>query len=93
MKPKKVTAESELEERKKAACDMIVERAALMMVQEVNAPFSMILDRLLTYAAAQACVNDGSPHTAAAFRVVADKIEAGLFHSVTGENAGNSARH
>lgn len=52
MKPKKVTVESEAEERRKAACDMIVERAARMMVQEVGTSPGMMLDRLLTYAAA-----------------------------------------
>lgn len=93
MKPKKVTIESEAEERRMAACDLIVSRAARMMVDEAGASVGMVLDRLLTYAAAQACVNEGSPHTAKAFRYFADRIEAGLFHSVTGENDRSAARH
>ena len=85
MAPRKVTRESEAEERMKAACDLVVSRAAHMMADEVKAPLGMIIDRMLTYAAAQACSNDGSPHTAMAFRTFAGRIEAGLFHSITGE--------
>lgn len=85
MTPKKVTIEGERDERRKAMCDQIMHRAAVMMVEEAGASIPMMLDRLLTYAAAQACHLDGSSNTAAAFRSFADKIDAGLFHSVTGE--------
>ncbi|NTA84908.1 hypothetical protein G6L13_31170 [Agrobacterium tumefaciens] len=85
MKPKKVTVESEAEERQKAFCDLVISRAADLMASEGGAPVPMILDRLLTYATAQAAVLDGSAKTATALRTVADKIEAGLFHSITGE--------
>lgn len=93
MKPKKVTVQSEAEERQKAACDLIIARAARMMVDEVKAPVPMMLDRLLTYAAAQACSIDGSPRTAAAFRLLADNIDGGVFHSITGEDQANGSRH
>lgn len=85
MKPKKVTIESEAEERQKQFCDLVISRAAELAASEAGAPVPMILDRMMTYATAQAAVNDGSSKTAAALRVVADKIEAGLFHSLTGE--------
>lgn len=85
MKPKKVTIESEAEERQKRFCDLVISRAAELAASEAGAPVPMILDRMMTYATAQAAVNDGSPKTAAALRVVADKIDAGLFHSLTGE--------
>lgn len=88
MKPQKVTIEGELLERKKAMCDIIVERATTMMSKEVEAPLSMIIDRMITFAAAQGCVVDGSPHTAEAFRLMAKRIDDGLFHSVTGEGEG-----
>ena len=93
MKPKKVTIESEREERKKALCDTIITRAATMMIAEVGASMPMMLDRMLTYAAAQACSIDGSPRTAAVFRDLANNIEGGLFHSVTGENGQGGSRH
>ncbi|MBU1313978.1 MAG: hypothetical protein ACK4P4_18485, partial [Allorhizobium sp.] len=93
MKPKKVTIESEREERQKALCDTIITRAATMMVEEVGASVPMMLDRMLTYAAAQACCNDGSPRTAAIFRDLANNIEGGLFHRVTGENGQGGSRH
>lgn len=93
MTPKKVTIESEREAATKAACDQIIHRAARMMVEGAGAPIPMMLDRLLTYAAAQACSIDGSPRTAEVFRRLADNIEAGLFHSVTGEGDENGRRH
>ena len=79
MKPQKVTVENEREERQRALCDQIVYRAARMMLGEVKAPMPMVLDRLLTFAAAQAVAVDGEVKTALAFRVLADRIEAGLF--------------
>nr|WP_278520794.1 hypothetical protein [Brucella anthropi] len=93
MKPKKTTVESEREERMKALCDQIVHRAARMMVEEVGASMSVMLDRMLTFSAAQACSVDGSANTAAAFRMFADRIEAGLFHRVTGENVDHGSKH
>ena len=78
---------------KSAACDLVIERAAVMMAGEVGASVEMILDRMLTYAAAQAATIDGSPRTATVFRELADKIEGGLFHSITGENNPNAGRH
>ena len=93
MTPKKVTIESEREERQKALCDTIITRAAHMMIDEVKAPMPMMLDRLLTYAAAQACSIEGSPKTAAVFRRLADNIEAGIFHSITGEDLKPGERH
>lgn len=85
MTPKKVTIEGERAERLKTLSDEVVSRAAHMIVDEVGAPMPMMIDRMITYAAAQACKIDGSANTAALFREVADKIDAGLFHSVTGE--------
>tara|TARA_R100000365_G_scaffold3600_1_gene12567 strand:+ start:6417 stop:6674 length:258 start_codon:yes stop_codon:yes gene_type:complete len=79
--------------RRKQNCDLIVERAARMMVDEAGASVPMMLDRMLTYVAAQACLNDGSAKTAIAFRVMAQKIEDGLFHPVTGENQGGGKGH
>jgi hypothetical protein len=93
MTPKKVTIESEQEERRKAACDMIIERAARMMVDEGGASVAAVIDRMLTYAAAQACTVEGSTKTAAKFRVLADRIEAGLFHRMTGEGNDRTRRH
>lgn len=89
MKPKKTN----LERERKELCDCIVERAAEMMVTEVGAPIEMAVDRLLTYAAAQACTLDGSPRTAETFRRLADNIEAGCFHSVTGEDRPGAGKH
>lgn len=93
MKPRKISVESEREERQKSLCDTIISRAAHMMVDELKAPIPMMLDRLLTYAAAQACAVDGSPKTAAAFRQFAANIEGGLFHSITGESRDRKREH
>jgi len=48
---------------------------------------------VLTDAAAQACTIDGSPTTARNFRLLADRIEAGIFHSLTGEDRVAGSRH
>lgn len=93
MKPVKVTVEGERLEKQKALCDTIIQRAAVLMVEEVGATVPMMLDRLLTYAAVQACTLDGSPKTAVEFHRLADKIAGGVFHSVTGEGEENSKRH
>lgn len=93
MKPQKVTIESEHIEQQKALCDQIITRAAQMMRDTVKAPLPMTLDRLLTYVAAAACAADGSAATAANFRLFADRIDDGLFHSLTGENLKPGDRH
>lgn len=93
MKSKKTTIEGEREQHMKALCDQILHRAACMMVEEVGVSVSVMLDRMLTYSAAQACSIDGSANTAVVFRVLADRIDAGLFHSVTGENDQSGSKH
>ncbi|PZX18757.1 hypothetical protein LX81_00450 [Palleronia aestuarii] len=62
----------------KSLCDTIVARAATMM-QESGASVPMILDRLLTYSAAQAYFDIGPEQTAELFRRTADNIEGGAF--------------
>lgn len=84
---------AERDKRLKAVCDGVINRAASLMVDELGAPIPMMLDRMLTYAAAQACSIDGSPNTAAVFRTLAAKIESGVFHSVTGENQTDGRQH
>lgn len=93
IKPKKVTPETELEERQKAMCDTIIARAANIMVSEVGVSIPTMLDRMLTYCGAQACSMNGSDHTAAAFRIMADNINCGLFHPITGEDIPNGGKH
>ncbi len=76
----------------KAACDLVIERAVEMMVGELGATFPMMLDRMLTYAGAQACTIEGSPATAKTFHRLADNIAAGCFYSVTGEGGGQRGK-
>jgi ribosomal protein L13 len=59
------------------ACDEIVARAVEAMVTETEADIEMALDRLLTYAAAQAVLLEGRAPAVALFRHIADQIEAG----------------
>ena len=68
----------------KALCDETVELAVERM-HHAGAPAPMILDRLLTYAAAQACTRNGSEFTAEVFREIADKIKGGIFRRIAGE--------
>ncbi|MDX1247091.1 hypothetical protein GOL91_12165 [Sinorhizobium medicae] len=74
------------EKAKQVACDAIIERAVVKMVVEAGAPVSLVIDRLLTYAAGQAATLEGSAVTAEHFRRFADQIETGLFWSITGED-------
>ncbi|MET4127169.1 hypothetical protein [Roseovarius sp. MBR-6] len=66
-------------------CDEIVYRAACLMIEEAGADIVTVLDRLLTYSAAQAVSMDGAQDTAAIFRHLADRIEAGAFASLEGK--------
>lgn len=64
-------------------------RLAAASCQERGATVPLILDRMLTFAAAQAALIDGSAQTARQFRQMADRIEAGCFYSITGEGRRN----
>ncbi|WP_394887496.1 hypothetical protein [Mesorhizobium sp. AaZ16] len=44
----------------RAACDMVIERSAAMMVEELGAPIEMMLDRMLTDAGPSMCAT-GKP--------------------------------
>ena len=65
----------------KAKCDRIVAKSARTMV-EVGASVPMVLDRMLTYATAQACSYGGSVEAAKMFRHIAEQIEDGVFAHV-----------
>lgn len=93
MNPKKTTVEGEHEERMKGLCDEIVYRAGCMMLERVGAPMGMMLDRMLTFAAAHAVSSDGPTKAAAVFRQCADLIDAGVFHSQDGENLDGGSKH
>lgn len=82
-----------LNEERKARCDAIIERAAEIMVAEVGATVPQMLDRMLTFCAAQAASLEGSAVTAQHFRAFADSIEGGLFWSITGEDKPDRGRH
>lgn len=62
---------------RKALCDQLMTGAARMMIDDVGASVPLMLDRILTFAAAQSCATDGKTKTAAAFREMASRIEAG----------------
>lgn len=74
---------------RRPACDLILSRAVEMMQGEVGAEVGMIIDRLLTFSAAQAVLNDGTERAAAVFRMIADKIEGGALDSVIRQVARN----
>lgn len=59
-------------------CDQLIYMSAQAMMEH-GASLSMVLDRFLTFSAGQACLCDGAFNAAAAFRQIADKIEAGTF--------------
>lgn len=78
MKPKAARADTECVEEVKRQCDQIIYRAARLMVEGNGASVPLMLDRLLSFAAAQATATDGKRRAAEAFREMACRIEAGL---------------
>lgn len=77
MEPKPATTETERTEDVKRQCDQIIYRAARLMVEGNGASVPLMLDRLLSFAAAQATATDGKMRAAEAFREMACRIEAG----------------
>lgn len=75
------------------ACDLVIERALAMMLFELEASPSVVLDRMFSQAIGRACMIDGSPRTAAMLHTVARKVAAGLFHPITGEDIPGEKRH
>lgn len=78
-----MTTEQPSEEKQRAICDLILERAAEMMITDAEAPLGMIIDRMITFVAAQACVSAGSEKAVELFQHCVTKIEAGTFNSVS----------
>lgn len=72
-------------EAQRKFCDLTITRAAELMAEE-GASVPLILDRLLTFSAAQACVIDGQD-AARVFRSIADEIESGTFAHLEGKRA------
>lgn len=70
-------------ETRRKFCDVTLSRATELM-QEEGASIEMILDRLLTYSAAQSCVIDPAG-AARMFRHIADQIDAGKFDHLEGQ--------
>ena len=75
------------------ACDKLLHLAAETMIKQAGASVEMVIDRLVTYSAAQICSIEGSKRAAEVFRDVADKIDAGLFNRITGEGAPKGRAH
>jgi hypothetical protein len=73
----------DLEETQRSVCDRIIARAAEVALEESSATVPMLLDRLLTFAVAQAVAIDGSARTARNFRSLADTIDSGVFDHLT----------
>lgn len=88
MKPKKTTIENEKLEEAKAHCDEIIHRAALMMVEDIGVSIPMMLDRIFTFAAAQAFSQQGKAETIKIFNVMAQNIENGAFDALFPQGRG-----
>jgi len=59
--------------------DLAISRTARTAVGSFGASFEILIDRMLTYAAAQMVSMGGKAHAAAALRKCADVVEGGLF--------------
>ena len=70
-------------------CDEFVVNAARVMLER-GATIPMVLDRMLTFAAAQSVSIEGTPATARAFRTMAENVESGIFARFDPEPKGRS---
>lgn len=84
---------AEREKRQRALADEIIHRAGKMVVDDAGASVPLLLDRMLTFVGAHSCKIAGSAETAKMFREIADRVEGGLFHSLTGENQTDGRQH
>lgn len=81
------------EERTRRRIDRALTNAARDAI-DGGASLGMVIDRVLTFAGAHAVMSDGSAAAAAAFRHVADVIEAGAFaHIEHGDAATGGTKH
>lgn len=78
MNTKSTSAETERVKEITNQCDQIIYRAARLMVEGNGASVPLMLDRLLSFAAAQATATDGKEKAAEAFREMACRIDAGV---------------
>lgn len=60
-------------------CDKAITAAARILIDDMGAPLDLVIDRLLTFAAAHMVVTGGKEHAAEAFRDCAETVEAGGF--------------
>lgn len=65
-----------------AAADLIVARAAEMVIEIARGTVENVIDRMATYAVAQIVHTHGPDTAATALRLLADKVDAGAFASV-----------
>jgi hypothetical protein len=71
--------EQETETSRRQACDAIVARAAELMVEDMGAPLPMVIDRMLTFAIAQAVCIEGVEATGEAVRQMQAALDSGTF--------------
>jgi hypothetical protein len=79
----KAPKSSQLEDQREFADEIIFE--AMKRIEDAGIPFGILLDRMATAMAAQSCIQFGSAYTATQFREMADRIAAGTFAKVAGE--------
>lgn len=59
--------------------DKAITAAARILIDDMGAPLELVIDRLLTFAAAHMVAVGGKEHAAEAFRDCAEAVEAGGF--------------
>lgn len=72
---------------RKEACDDIITGAARLIVHDVGVTAAEMVDRMLTFSAAQLCKSDGRNAASATFRQIADQIDSGIFAAVEPKGA------
>jgi hypothetical protein len=77
----------ENDETLRATCDLIIERAVAMMLEQ-GGSLPMILDRLTTYAVAQTVAAYGLKEADNLLRVAAEALRTGSFDHLEAQSGG-----
>lgn len=76
------TKNESLRADRKGACEDIITGAARLMVHEIGVTVPEMVNRMLTFSAAQICKNFGRTAASATFRQIADQIDSGALEAV-----------
>ena len=76
--------EADTADEQRRFCQQVATRSIHLML-DAGVPMTVALDIMFTAAGAQAALAHGSDELARQLRLMADRVESGVFHQLTGE--------